>query len=197
MALGPSVVAIAMTMTPSKVVADDGAAKADRITAAKALGSSTDKGAVDALLKALDTRNEELRDACIASLAKLNGASVLAARLGDKKQPERTRAEAARGLRFLEDASTVPALIAALSDSSAAVRSEAALALSLFGTEQALPKLVACLDDEDKDVRYYAADALGSVKSTVAKAALEKRLAVESAAAVKYALKVALDKQGR
>lgn len=181
-----ALVAMAMTVGPVKTVAD-----------AKALGASTDKGAVDALLKVLDTRDEPLREASIESLRKLKGASVLAARLTDKKQPERTRHSAARGLRFLADASTVPALVKGLADSSAKVRAEAALALSMFGADQAVEQLVACIDDPDKDVRYYAADALGPVKSPAVKAALEKRLLFEAEGTVKYALKAALVKQGR
>ncbi len=162
-----------------------------------ALGASRDPHAIDTLLKALDSRDKDVRNAAVESLLKLDGGTVLAKRLTDPKQPERTRQQAALGLRVLKLEATVPALVSALSkDGAGSVRAEAALALSMFGAVAAEDALITALDDQSDDVRYYAADALGEVKTAKTRAALQKRQQVEDHMAVQLALKGALAKNG-
>ncbi len=190
---------VATAETPVKPAT--AASKATRLESIAALGHAKDtshsKGrerAVDSLLKLLDTRDEAVHSAAMGSLNALRASTLLVERLNNPKLPERTRQNAAMGLRYLKETSSVGALKAALHDSSAKVRAEAALALSLFAAAEAETELVVLLDDADKDVRYYAADALGGVKTDNAKAALQRRLAVEGDETVKFALKGALNK---
>lgn len=169
----------------------------DHLAAVKALGTSKDPLAVDSLVRELDTRNEPLREAAIEALKQLKASVTLASRLMDARQPERSRQLAARGLRFLRDEASIPALVLALKDVAPVVRAEAALALSMFGAATAETALMAALEDPTKDVRYYAADALGSVKTVAAKRALEKRLAEEQDPTVSFSIRTALDKHAR
>lgn len=159
-----------------------------------ALGSEL--SAIDALLKALGSRELSVRQAAASSLLELDAGPVLASRLIDATQPERARQQAAVALRLLKLESTVPALVTALSDPAAPVRASVALALSMFGARAAEDALIAALDDRCDDVRYYAADALGAVRSAKTKAALQRRQEVEEHMAVQLALKGSLAKNG-
>ncbi|WP_437588487.1 HEAT repeat domain-containing protein [Sorangium sp. So ce1000] len=79
------------------------------------------------------------------------------------------RRAAAFHLDLRRAASTVDALVSALSDSDAGVRQAVVSALSAFDDERALSTIVATLrEDEDADVRRAAASALGRWHSEVA-----------------------------
>jgi HEAT repeat protein len=162
------------------------------------LGESKEPHSLDTLLRVLDTRNLELRAAAIHALHELGAVKVLQSRLTDFKQPASARRAAAQGLRFLEDASAVPALLAALEDPSAEVRAEAALALSVFNPAAAQEPLLTALNDPSEEVRYYAAVALGAVPRFAptprVKSALLARQSMEKDPTVLYSLSVALRK---
>jgi HEAT repeat protein len=176
------------------VLLDASAPRSARLQAARTLGKSKFPHSMDTLLQVLDTRDLELREEALQSLRALGAVEALQSRLTDSKQPASARRAAARGLRFLKDASAVPALITALEDSSAEVRAEAALALSAFNPASAQEPLITALDDPNDEVRYYAALALGSVSTPRVKSALQARKAVEKDETVLYALTTALKK---
>ena len=179
----------------SKTLLNLAASHEARLQAATELGKlKNDPSSLDPLLEVLDTRDLELREAALESLRELGAVKVLQGILADSKQPESARKAAARGLRFLKDASSTQFLVAGLKNPSASVRAESALALSTLDPAAAQDELIAALKDPDKDVRYYAADALGSVPTSKVKAALEASKAVETDETVQYALDVALEK---
>lgn len=150
---------------------------------------------VDTLLGALGARDAAARTVALEALRALEPAHVLCNRLTDGTQSLTTRKQVAVAMRLLKLDATVPALVWALSkDPAPAVRAEAAFALSMFGAAKAERALVGALGDVCDDVRYYAADALGSVRSAKAKAALVARAEVEHHMAVQIAIRSALGK---
>jgi len=86
------------------------------------------------------------------------------------------RQQAAVSLGQTEDATAVPALIAALEDSENGVRREAAKALGFLKDARAVPSLLDALSDSDTNVRLYAAYALGEIKDVKAARALLQAL---------------------
>jgi len=169
--------------------ADPDASRQERVTAIRALATSKDVvGAIDSLAKALDSRDEAVREAVVASLRKQLERSDFPARLGDNSTPLKTRRNILKALRYLREDRLVPAIVERLSDADPGIRAEAALALSVFGAEKAEEGLIRALGDPDKDVRYYAADALGGLSSAAARAALADRAKIETDPTVKFSL---------
>lgn len=179
---------------PHQTLLDASASSRARMRAARALGKSKDPRGIDTLLQVLDTRNLELREQALQALRELGAVQALQSRLSDSAQSTPARRAAARGLRFLKDASAVPALLTALKDSSAEVRAEAALALAAFTPASAQEPLIAALEDPNQEVRYYAALTLGSFPTPRVKASLQAREAREKDQTVLYALTTALKK---
>ena len=173
---------------------DASLSSAERVAAAKALGSSRDPLALETLIRALGTMDEALTSAVVASLKAQNAGPVLAKRLADSGTVEARKVQACTGLRHLKDASAVPALAVALKDESALVRREAALALTVIGPAPAEAALLVALGDSDGDVRYGAAEALGEIRSAQAKQALAVALAKETNPTVRFALEGALER---
>ncbi len=160
-----------------------------RLRAAQALGRSEDPRALDALVGVLDKSGEGLRDSVIEILQKGKGVDILAQRALDGSLSTEERVLAVRGLRVMRHPTGFPALKQLLSSPIDSLRLEAAWALSMAGAATAEPELIRALGDPNKDVRYYVADALGSVKSPAAKAALENRKKTETDPAVLQALR--------
>ena len=177
-----------------KTLLNVAAPSAARIQVAKDLGRRKNPLSVEPLLEVLRTRDLKLRETALESLRQLGAVELLQSRLVDPRQAERARKAAAQGLRFLQDASSIPSLKAGLKDPSASVRAESALALSTLDPAAAEDALITALKDPHRDVRYYAADALGSVPTPKVKAALAACTAVETDESVQYALDIAYEK---
>jgi quinoprotein glucose dehydrogenase len=171
------------------------ASRTEHLEAAKRLASSKDPAALDALCGALDTRDEELREAARSSLATLGGASVLARRAADRSVPEDARVLALTGLRYFRDDADLEGLIRLAKDPSAAIRAQATLALAVIGPTKVEAALVEALRDGDAKVRFYAADGLSSSTSAAAKQAVSKQLDSETDATVRFALITARNRQ--
>lgn len=167
---------------------DSAVSMADRVAAARALGTSKDPLALETLLRGLGSTDEKLTEAILGSLKALGAAPVLAKRLTAAASVESLKVQACVGLRHLKDPASVPALAAALRDDSALVRREAALALTVLGPAGAEEELIAALGDTDGDVRYGAADALGRGRSPKARKAIDQQLARETNPTVRFAL---------
>ena len=165
---------------------------AQRVAAAKTLATSKDPLAIETLIRGLGTLDEALTHAVVESLKAQHAAPVLAKRLADSGTVEARKVLACTGLRYLKDASAVPALAMALKDESAVVRREAALALTVIGPAPAEEALLVALGDPDGDVRYGAAEALGEIRSAKAKAALTAALTKETNPTVRFAIEGAL-----
>ncbi|MCU0697713.1 MAG: HEAT repeat domain-containing protein, partial [Myxococcaceae bacterium] len=145
-----------------ELVRNDTTPRAERLAAVKALSTSKEPAALDALCSVLDTRDEELRTAARASLAQLGGAQVLARRATDASVAEGSRVFALTGLRYFRDDVEVATLEKLLKDTSVAVRAQAAMALAVIGPAKAEGALLTALNDADAKVRFYAADGLAS-----------------------------------
>jgi HEAT repeat protein len=168
----------------------------DRVAELKALGKSKDVvGAVDKLAKALDSMDDQVREATVSSLRELLAAKDFPKLYEDPKTPLRTRRNVLKALRYLKDPKYTPMVVKALGDADAGLRSEAALVLSVYGAADAEGALIKVLGDAEKDVRYYAADALGGLKTDAAKQAVLERQKVEKDQTVLFALQQAEKKQ--
>ena len=173
----------------TQILLDTQATTAQRIQAAKFLGRSDDPRALQALIRSMERSGESLRDVVIEILQQGKGVEILAKQSVDSSLSIEQRVLAVRGLRVMKNPIGFPALKQLLSASHEQLRAEAAWALSLAGASTAEPELIRALDDPDKDVRYFVADALGSVKTPSAIAALENRKKTETDPAVLYMLK--------
>ena len=180
-------------MEPIAAILDGRLPVPARTEAARALSTSTDPRALDALAAAMESTAEELRDACKASLRRLEAPAGFARRLGDAGAGPDVRRNAARALRHLQEPASVPALAACLADPDEALRRECAQALAVFGAAAARDALLGALSDGSGDVRYMAALALRPLASDPeVRAALEARAGVEADAVVKDELARAL-----
>jgi len=176
---------------------DLAASRAERIKAAKALGSSKDPNAIDTLIKQFDSRDEGIFAAVKSALRALEAVPVLERRLADSGASEEQRVLACKGLRVLKEKRSIAPLASALKDESPRVRKEAALALGVIAPAEAETALLTALSDGDDEVRYFAADALGNVRTAAATQAIETRLTAETSPVVRSALMAAKNKQER
>ncbi|MES3161297.1 MAG: HEAT repeat domain-containing protein [Halorubrum sp.] len=147
------------------------------------LGTVDDQATIDGLLRAatddedpavrgaaVDALDEIGQDALEQLLTELTGGSgseaewVTArkfARALEADRPE-LRIAAANALARLDETSTLPALVEALSDPDPRVRLRACHACGTFADPRAIPRLIERLDDEPR-VRRAAANALGAI----------------------------------
>jgi len=117
-----------------------GGTESERRRAALGLGRIGDPRAVDPLIKALESKDED-RD---------------------------VRLLAAKALGKIGDVRAINTLIETLKDENAEVRMIAAEALGKIGDVQAVDSLIEALQDEEEHVRAYAAEALGEIGDTKA-----------------------------
>ncbi len=177
---------------------DTGVALDVRVKQAKQLGRDNNPKAIDLLLQGLDSRDEVLRAAIIASLKAQNGDLVLLLRAADAKRPSAERVAALGGIRALKPPKAGLKLAALLDDKDAGVREAAAHALCVVGTAEAEARLVQGLNTEaSSQVRYFIAVALGELKTPAAKQAVAAQLKSETDFVVKDALEQATTKQAR
>jgi HEAT repeat protein len=182
-----------------------------RAAAAHALGDVTDpvekRRAADALVRALDDDQPEVRMEACASLGDLGEPGTLPAlikRLGDGATPVRQNAAIALGTIGHPDA--FEPLAEALRDGPADLRFQAATSLAEIDSVRAFEPVLAALDDRDMQVVCAAALALGAIakddstRRESARNALGKRLENAEAAArfdIAYALAELGDDRGR
>ena len=173
-------------------------AEKDSLAQIKALGESKDSiGAVDKLADKLDIVDDATRVATVAALRSQLARADYTRLLDDKKTPLKTVRNVLKTMRYLKEPRFVPMVVKALGHSDAGIRAEAALVLTVFGAQEAERELITALSDADKNVRYMSADALGTLKSDAAKAAIAERKKVETDPTVTYALIEASKKQDR
>jgi HEAT repeat protein len=182
---------------PMVTLNDPAASRAERLKAAKALATSKDPQAIDALVNQLAIMDEDIVAAVKSALRTLNARPVLEQRLANSGASEEHKLLACTGLRALGEKSSVPPLVSALKDPSARVRKEAALALGVIAPAEAETALLAALSDSDEDVRYFAADALSDVRTAAVRQAIEARLAAETSPVARAALLSARNKLDR
>lgn len=136
-----------------------------RIAVLKVLGwlGANDLPVVDAVLKALDDSNLDVRQHAIEAMGQLRDPRVVPrfiALLGDMSQDPWTRKDVASALGNLGDASAVEPLIAALGDSFPPVRNSTMNSLFKLGDRRAIPPIRALLADPDPHVRFWAIQAV-------------------------------------
>lgn len=169
--------------------ADANASVKARVKALTALGGEKDTlAAIDAIAKVFGSREDGIRDAAVAALRKQLQSNDFPAKLNDKKTPLRSRQNILKALRYLKDEKQIPRIAEQLKSPEPSLRAEAALTLSAVGPAQAEAALIQAVDDEDKDVRYYAIEALGTVRTPAAKAAIAAREKIEQDTTVQYIL---------
>lgn len=180
---------------PVMTLNDRGASRADRIKAAKALATSKDPHAIDALLMEIMITDEDIAAAVKNSLRALKPAAVLEKRLEDSSAADWQKVLACRGLRVVGERSSVGVLVGVLKNGkqSREVREAAVSSLSAFASTDADAEaaLVAALSDSEPPVRSAVAYALSRVRTPAVKRAIEDRIAVEKDATVSDALDVA------
>lgn len=169
--------------------ADPNAPAKARVKALTALGSEKDTlAAIDAISKAFGSREDGIIEAAVAALRMQLQSHDFPKKLTDPKTPLRSRQNILKALRYLKDEKQLPRIVEQLSSPEPSLRAEAALTLSAVAPEKAEAALIKAIDDEDKDVRYYAIEALGTVRTPAAKAAVAARAQVEQDTTVQYIL---------
>ena len=137
-------------------------------------GQTADPKVIAALIAALDDSVATVREDAVYALGQLEAkesAGPLGARLA--REPDaKVRTMIAWALGQLEDPAGIPALAAALRDSSEEVRGRAAWAIGSIEPETAPPELLVALEDAVSSVRLRAAWALGQVADPAAVPAL-------------------------
>ncbi|WP_157943229.1 HEAT repeat domain-containing protein [Nostoc sp. CENA543] len=128
-----------------------------------------DSKSVPALLKAMKTRDQNLRIIIIAALGEigLRGSSAIPSlKLHDllNGKNKEVRLMAANALKKIGQ-DPIPVLILALQNSDSQIRQQAAYNLGQLSTEakDAIPHLINALKDPDKNVRFKAAYALEEI----------------------------------
>jgi len=143
---------------------DDGV----RQLAARALGKLGDPRAVEALVFALEDKNDFLRKDAIEALGKLGDARavrpLIVALRGEGAGTHQTSADAAAAaLAGIGEAAAEALLAAFKEEAEPLVRLRVARALGRLGDRRAVEPLVAALTDKEKFVRQGAAEALGKL----------------------------------
>jgi beta-lactamase regulating signal transducer with metallopeptidase domain len=135
---------------------------------------TADPKVIAALIAALDDSVATVREDAVYALGQLEAkeaAAPLGVRLG--REPDaKVRTMIAWALGQLEDPAGIPALAAALRDSSEEVRGRAAWAIGSIEPETAPPELLVALKDAASGVRLRAAWALGQIADPAAVPAL-------------------------
>lgn len=140
-----------------------------------------DKGAVDALMKALHAQEPNVRSLSAFVLRRMKVqtpelTAELKHLLLSDPDPD-VRGVIARNLVFYADKETVPAIIEALQkDEVEAVRMHCAWALGDLGDPRGVGPLVQALDDKETDVRLRAVNSLQRLKARAAIQPLIARL---------------------
>ncbi len=182
-----------------------------RAAAAHALGDVTDpvekRRAADALVRALDDDNPEVRMEACASLGDLGEPGTLPSlikRLADGAPAVRQNAAIALGT--MRHADGFAPLVEALREGPADLRYQAATSLAEIDASRAFEPVLAALDDRDPQVVCAAALSLGAIakddadRKEIARGAIAKRLDDADAAArfdLAYALAELGDDRGR
>ena len=120
------------------------------------------QASLEALVKALEDKDPEVREDAVDILAEVKDERAIAhltkVLLNDKD--EDVRESAAEALGDLRDKRAIGPLVEALRDRDAGVRESAVDALGVIGGDEVISPLMDALTDEDEDVREAAADAL-------------------------------------
>ncbi len=124
------------------------------------LGQIQAKGAVSALLTALNDINPAVRSTAVASLTKMGDNALDAMIEATSHHSKYVREGAAQVLGNLKNPQAVDALISLLKDSAVQVRAAAADALGSIGDERAINPLKRALGDPDEKVRANAEKSL-------------------------------------
>jgi len=165
---------------PVDVLNDGGATLPQKVKAIEKLGRSKDPHAIDALLKHLDSKADEIADAVENALRALKAGPVLEKRLEDSSVSEDDKVLACHGLRTLHEKAAVQALIRVSKTGSPRVQAAAIYALGAIAPAEAEAALIAALSSPEADVRRYAAHGLEDVPTPAARQAIDARLAVET-----------------
>ena len=164
--------------SPAGIVRDLASDDAARRRGARAKATERGSRVAPALIKALDSTDENLRWDAVDLLGAIGDtratAGVTACVLSDDDVHVRWRAIWAS--TALDDGTVVPKLVSALKDRNATVVWNAAVALSVFGRPDGVPKLHAGLKSRILFQRWEAANALGSVHDRRTQRALVRAL---------------------
>ncbi|MES2463282.1 MAG: HEAT repeat domain-containing protein [Armatimonadota bacterium] len=139
----------------------------------------TDQDIVPFLIESLDSlyfRTRQLAAEMLRKYPSPRAVAPLIALLDDTEDD--VRSEAAETLGFLQAAEAVPALCRAADSRDSYLRTNVAEALGAIGvrTPETADVLLRLLEDENEVVRCFAAEALGDLRETSAKHALESHL---------------------
>jgi HEAT repeat protein len=171
-----------------------------RIASCQALGLLGDPAAVSALEQALYDQDDTVRIVAVRSLGTIPGAAsldvLLRVALQDENEIIRSHVAKVVGDRHAKEA--VPKLESALAAESERVRANAAAALGQIGDLSSLPVLIRALDDPYFKVRCLAAHSIAKLATgdAGARAALSKRLGVETHGMAKVDIAWALGTMG-
>jgi len=157
----------------------EGGTESERRRAAIALGRISNPQAVDPLIEALKSKDEDqaLRLLATKALGKIGDESAIEPLIEKlKDENAELRVVAAEALGVIGNAKGVEPLTGVLKDKDTYVRVNAAIALGRIGDPQAVDSLIGVLKDESEYeiVRVEAATALGKIGDTQAVAPLEE-----------------------
>jgi HEAT repeat protein len=138
------------------------------------LGKINDARAVEALIRALRDSDHMVAARAAGSLKVIGDARAVPALAGVLGHPHRETQTAVTEALERFGADTVPAVLAALTDSRWPVREHAADVLGQIGDDTAVPALTAALRDDHWQVRFAAVTALWHIGGTAAKTALRE-----------------------
>jgi len=145
-----------------------------RLAAVRSLKRLGYREAIGALVKLLDTTDEDLQGAAADALAHLAGDARALIQELPKLSSEAGRRGAVRALAHYRETVAADALCAFLRDPSARVREAAARALGQYRERRVVAALLVALNDPVESVRIAALDALGEIGAAEALDAVMK-----------------------